>query len=121
MKKENAVWVGEFEGHKIRVTNSGKAKLWIDGVEVAKEKGLIHLEYELRAPIPNTDYIVIAKVDGTSDVIVSCNVLVAKKVDLIFGKEDEDGLFTAYSDAEINSMKEDAEAAIAISTMNTIL
>ena len=121
MKKENQVWIGEFEGHKIKVTNSGKAKLYIDGVEAAKEKGLIHLEYELRAPIQGTDYIVIAKLDGTKDVITICDVLVAKALSTTFGKEDEDGLFTPYSQDEIDSMKEDAEAAIAISTMNTIL
>lgn len=121
MKKENQVWITEFEGHKIKVTNAGKAKLYIDGVEAAKEKGLIHLEYELRAPIPGTDLIVIAKLDGTKDVITTCDVLVAKALTTTFGKEDEDGLFTPYSTEDVDKMKEDAEAAIVISTINTIL
>lgn len=120
-KEQKAVWIGEFEGHKIKVTNSGKAKLWIDGVEAAKEKGLIHLAIELRAEIPGTDYIVIANVDGTKESIVTCDVMVAKKVELTFGKESEDGLFTAYTDEEIQKMKDDADAAVAISVMNTIL
>ena len=120
MKKEHTAWIGEIEGHKIKVTNDGKARLYIDGVEAAKEKGLIHLEYELRAPIPDTDYIVIAKLDGTKDAIVSCDVLIAKKLEMTMGKENEDG-FTRYTDEEIAKMREDAEAAIAISTMNTIL
>lgn len=120
-EKTHNIWIGEIEGHKIRVTNDGKAKLWIDGVEAAKEKGLIHLEYELRAPIPDTDIIVIAKLDGVKEGIVVCDVMAAKKVPMTFGKEDQDGNFTPYSDDEINKMKEDAEAAVAISAASTIL
>lgn len=121
MKKEITAWVGEFEGHKIKVTNDGKAKLWIDGQEAAKEKGLIHLEYELRAPIPDTEYIVIAKLDGVKDSIVTCDVMIASKIEMTMGKENNDGDFTPYSDDEINSMREDAEAAVAISAASTIL
>lgn len=121
MKEIREVWVGEFEGHKIKVTNSGKAKLWIDGVEAAKEKGLLHLELELRAPIPGTDYIVIAKLDGAKDLIVNCDVLIAMNLPMTFGKESEEGVFEAYSEDEISKMKGDTEAAAAITAANTIL
>lgn len=121
MKKERTVWIGEFEGHKIKITNDGKARLWIDGVESAKEKGLIHIEYELRGQIPNTDYIVIAKLDGAKDLIVTVDVLIAKKLEVTMGKEDEDGHFTPYTDEELAKMKGDTEAAVAITAMNSIL
>lgn len=117
MGKVKTVWIGEFEGHEIKVTNEGKCRLYIDGVEVAKEKGLIHFDYELRASIPDTDYIVIAKVDGTKDVIVSCDVLIAKKLDVIMAKEDKEGIITPYTEKEIEDMRDDAQQAIYISTI----
>ena len=122
MKKEQDIWVGEFAGHKIKITNSGKARLYIDGIEAAKEKGLVHLQYELRAPIPDTEYIVIANVSGVKDSIITCDVMIAKKLDVVYGKELEDGTFTPYTEEDIEKMREEAdEAAATTALLTTIL
>lgn len=121
MKKHNQVWTTEFEGHAIKVINSGKAKLYIDGEEVAKEKGLINFVATLQAEIPGTDYIVTAKVDGTKEPIVLCDIIVGKRLAVSYGKEAEDGSFTPYTEQEIEEMKEanqvSSDMAAIIATM----
>ena len=116
-EKEFQAWKATFEGHTILVTNNGKAKLFIDGEEIAKEKGLVHLEYTLEGAIPNTDYIVKATLNGTKDSIVTCDLFIGKSIPMEFGKAKENGIFTAYTEEEIEKLKEDAAAAILITTI----
>jgi len=74
-KKE--VWTCNYKGHEIRVENTAKATLFIDGKEAAQEKGIISVMAALEAKLPDSEETVMAFVGGATK--VDCHIIIGQK------------------------------------------
>lgn len=121
--KGKEVWVTSYNGHEIKVINKAHATMYIDGNEVAKQKGLFSSKIILQATIPETDKVVVAHIHqkASEDLILSCDFIIGDISPVEYGFQHKDGSVTLLTDDEMKQYleykKEEEESAVIISTL----
>ena len=82
---KKSVWTCSYKGHEIKVENTAKATLYIDGNEADKQKALISVLAILEAELPDSNETVTAIVGGTDD--VDCRIIIGQKMETTFTLE----------------------------------
>jgi hypothetical protein len=124
---DTEVWATTYNGHEIKVVNGSHTKMYIDGKEVANHESFLSTQVILRAVIPETNKVVMARVHqkAVSDVILSCDFMVGDVLKTEYGFQHKDGTTTMLTDDEVQqyvkATKEELEdpTAAIIAMMNT--
>ena len=97
------VWTTTYEGHEIRVCNGAHTKMYIDDKEVAKQNTLISTSATLKAVIPDTRKVVMARVHQKTaeDMILSCEFIVGDLLPSQYGYRKKDGTVVPLTEEEI--------------------
>ncbi len=121
--KGKEAWVTTYDGHEIKVVNKLHVTMYIDGNEVAKQKGLLSSKIILQSVIPDTDKVVVAYVyqKSSADLIATCDFIIGDIVPTEYGFQHKDGTLALLTDDELKEYlqyrKEEDESAVFISTI----
>lgn len=121
--KGKEAWITSYNGHEIKVVNKIHVTMYIDGKEVAKQKGLLSSKVLLQATIPDTDKVIIAHVyqKSSADLIATCDFIIGDIAPTEYGFQHKDGTLALLTDEEMKQYlqyrKEEDESAVFISTI----
>lgn len=121
--KGKEAWVTSYNGHEIKVVNKLHVTMYIDGNEVAKQKGLLSSKVILQAVIPDTDKVIVAYVyqKSSADLIATCDFIIGDLIPAEYGFQHKDGTLVVLTDEEMKQYlqyrKEEDESAVFISTI----
>lgn len=122
--KGKEVWITSYNGHEIKVVNKMRTTMYIDGNEVAKQKGLISSNLILQSAIPETDKIVIAHIHqkNSADLVTACDFVIGEISPAKYGFQHKDGSVSLLTDDEMKQYlqyrkEEDEDTAVIVTTL----